>query len=81
MATRKELIRAVGARYLGASRGEKKKMLDEFVALTATRFVGSKWAYIAKGRIREYPNAVYLTSEERVAKLRDDVKLTLVWAI
>ena len=34
MATRKELIRAVGARYLGASRGEKQKILDEFVALT-----------------------------------------------
>jgi hypothetical protein len=34
MATRKELILAVGARYPGASWGEKQKILDEFVALT-----------------------------------------------
>ncbi|MEO7910056.1 MAG: transposase family protein [Roseiflexaceae bacterium] len=34
MATRNELIRAVGARYRGAPRGEKQKILDEFVALT-----------------------------------------------
>jgi hypothetical protein len=34
MATRKELIRAVGTRYRGAPRGEKQKILDEFVALT-----------------------------------------------
>jgi hypothetical protein len=34
MASRKEWILAVGARYLGASRGEKQKILDEFVALT-----------------------------------------------
>ena len=34
MTTRKELIHAVGARYRGASRSEKQKLLDEFVALT-----------------------------------------------
>lgn len=34
MATRKELIGAVGARYRGAPRGEKQKILDEFAALT-----------------------------------------------
>ena len=34
MTTRKELIHAVGARYRGASRSEKQKILDEFVALT-----------------------------------------------
>ena len=34
MTTRKELIQAVGARYRGASRSEKQKILDEFVALT-----------------------------------------------
>jgi hypothetical protein len=34
MATRKELIGAVAARYRGAPRDEKHKILDEFVALT-----------------------------------------------
>ena len=34
MATRRELIEAVGARYRAASRGEKQAILDEFVALT-----------------------------------------------
>ena len=34
MATRRELIEAVGARYRAASRGEKQTILDEFVALT-----------------------------------------------
>ena len=34
MTTRKELTEAVGARYRGASRSEKQKILDEFVALT-----------------------------------------------
>ena len=34
MTTRKELTVAVGARYRGASRSEKQKILDEFVALT-----------------------------------------------
>ena len=34
MATRKELIEAVGARYRGASTSERTKILDEFVAVT-----------------------------------------------
>lgn len=34
MTTRKELTEAVGVRYRGASRVEKQKILDEFVALT-----------------------------------------------
>ncbi len=34
MATRKELIAAVGARYRDSSRDGKRKILDEFVALT-----------------------------------------------
>ncbi len=34
MTTRRELIEAIGARYRGASRSEKQKILDEFVALT-----------------------------------------------
>jgi hypothetical protein len=34
MTTRKELTEAVGTRYRGASRSEKQKILDEFVALT-----------------------------------------------
>lgn len=34
MATRRELIAAVGARYREASRSEKKAILDEFVAVT-----------------------------------------------
>jgi hypothetical protein len=34
MATRKELIEAVGARYRGASASERTKILDEFVAVT-----------------------------------------------
>ena len=34
MTTRKELTEAVGARYRGALRSEKQKILDEFVALT-----------------------------------------------
>ena len=34
MTTRKELTEAIGARYRGAPRGEKQKILDEFVALT-----------------------------------------------
>jgi hypothetical protein len=36
MATRKELIGAVAARYRGAPRDEKHKILDEFVALTGS---------------------------------------------
>jgi hypothetical protein len=34
MATRKELIAAVGSRYRQASRSDKKNILDEFVAIT-----------------------------------------------
>jgi hypothetical protein len=34
MATRKELIAAVGARYRAAARGERRKILDEFTKLT-----------------------------------------------
>jgi len=34
MTTRKELTEAIGARYRGASRSEKQKILDEFVTLT-----------------------------------------------
>jgi hypothetical protein len=34
MTTRKELTEAIGARYLAASKSEKQKILDEFVALT-----------------------------------------------
>ena len=34
MATRRELIEAVGARYRAAARGEQQTILDEFVALT-----------------------------------------------
>lgn len=34
MTTRKELTKAVGARYRGASRSDKQKILDEFVVLT-----------------------------------------------
>ncbi len=34
MTTRKELIGAVGARYRNSPRGERKKILDEFVAIT-----------------------------------------------
>src|SRR5680860_1829528 len=34
MATRKELIEAVGQRYRGASKGDRAKILDEFVELT-----------------------------------------------
>ena len=34
MTTRKELIEAVGARYRSSPRSERKKVLDEFVALT-----------------------------------------------
>ena len=34
MATRKELIEAVGARYRSAPMSDRKKILDEFVALT-----------------------------------------------
>lgn len=34
MATRKELIEALRARYSGAPPMEKTKILDEFVALT-----------------------------------------------
>lgn len=34
MTTRKEVIEAVGARYRIARKSERKKILDEFVALT-----------------------------------------------
>lgn len=34
MATRRELIEAVGARYRSADRASKGKVLDEFVAIT-----------------------------------------------
>jgi hypothetical protein len=34
MATRKELIAAVGSRYRASSRGERRQILAEFVALT-----------------------------------------------
>jgi hypothetical protein len=34
MTTRKELTEAIGARYLAASKSEKQKILEEFVALT-----------------------------------------------
>jgi len=34
MATRRELADVIGQRYVSARRGEKIKILDEFVALT-----------------------------------------------
>lgn len=34
MATRRELIRVVRERYVGKSRREKSRILDEFVAVT-----------------------------------------------
>ena len=34
MATKRELVVEVGRRYRAASRGEKRRILDEFVALT-----------------------------------------------
>jgi hypothetical protein len=34
MATRKELLAAIGSRYRAASRSEKERILDEFVATT-----------------------------------------------
>ena len=34
MTTRRELIEAVGARYRGAGRDQKKEILDEFVKVT-----------------------------------------------
>jgi hypothetical protein len=34
MATREELVAATGCRYLVADRREKKRILDEFVAVT-----------------------------------------------
>ena len=66
MATRKELIEAVGARYRGAPRSEKKSILDEFVALTgyhrkhAIRTLRSKAALAraAAARNRVYAEAV-----------------------
>ena len=65
MTTRKELTVAVGARYRGASRSEKQKILDEFVALTgchrkhAIRVLSCERAVDpeAKGRNRIYDEA------------------------
>ena len=34
MATRKELIAAVGARYRTGTKAERRKILDEFIGLT-----------------------------------------------
>lgn len=62
MATRKELIDAVGARYRAATRSEKKKILDEFVALTgyhrkhAIRALRSK---ASRARVAATRNCVY----------------------
>lgn len=67
MATRKELIGAVGTRYRGAPRGEKQKILDEFVALTG---------YHRKHAIRIL--SVELT-DEGLAVTRDRIYDEAVW--
>ena len=41
MATRKELVQALGQRYRVASRGEKGRILDEFIAVTGYHCQGS----------------------------------------
>jgi hypothetical protein len=62
MTTRKELIDAVGARYRDAPRSERKKILDEFVALTgyhrkhAIRTLRSK---ASRARVAAARNCVY----------------------
>ena len=65
MTTRKELTEAIGARYRAASKSEKQKILDEFVALTgchrkhAIRTLNSKAAADGeeKGHNRVYDEA------------------------
>ena len=66
MTTRKELTAAIGARYRGASKTEKQKILDEFVTLTgfhrkhAIRALNFERAGVVrdKGRNRIYDEAV-----------------------
>ena len=66
MTTRKELIEAVGARYRAAPRSERKKILDEFVALTgwhrkhAIRTLNREHAYepVAVVHNRVYDEAI-----------------------
>lgn len=66
MTTRKELTAAIGARYRGASKSEKQKILDEFVTLTgfhrkhAIRALNFERAGVVgeKGRNRIYDEAV-----------------------
>ena len=65
MTTRKELVQAIGARYRDASKSEKQKILDEFVALTgchrkhAIRALNCECAadIEQKGRNRVYDDA------------------------
>ena len=69
MTTRKELSEAIGARYREASKSEKQKILDEFVALTgchrkhAIRAMSCERAadVEAKGRNRIYDEATRQT--------------------
>ena len=66
MTTRRELIEAIGARYRDVASSEKKRILDEFVALTgyhlkhATRVLGkaSRVEQKAPVRGRIYDEAV-----------------------
>lgn len=66
METRKQLIAAIGARYRDGRRLERRKILDEFVAVTgyhrkhATRVLGRepKHAGIRGARSRVYGQAV-----------------------
>jgi hypothetical protein len=70
MATRLELLSAIGDRYRSSSRSDKKRVLDEFVAITG---------YHRKHAIRLLRGKTHLRLEERYARrYGDDVREALI---
>lgn len=61
MATRKELIRAIRERYQGATRQQRRSILDEFVAVTG---------YHRKHAIRVLTNGADAMTEAPVQRTR-----------
>ena len=74
MTTRKELTKAIGARYRAAPKSEKRKILDEFVALT-----GCHRRHVIRALNGEHPDDVEEKGRNRVYDEATRQALIMLW--